>query len=464
MSLHRAQSENSPKSTARPSWPIVVATVLAAVFFLAGLGNEPFADEYAYLTQAYFTDLVLAGKTNDPAWLEYPAYDLPPLPKYLIGLSLHAARIPLLDRGAAFRWYEPGGINRKFGSPGALTVARVPSALLGALGCAAVYAVGCMVRDRLVGWAAFFLLMVNPLYGLLARRAMSDVPCEALIVGSLAFGLAAWLSFLRGRWTSILPWSSIALAGVVAGLALLCKFSGLLALMTLGAWAGLAVALRVRRPMPAVAFAAGSAGAAALTLATFTALNPFMTARPDRPLPEPFESLARMNVRERFRYQMKHRATISEGQQRQFSHNALLSPLEKVKVVAVQGFGRFGPFGKQGWSSAEKTSERRYEWAQDWGALIWGPLVLLGFIASVLWGWRQRRSGEVPTGWTAATWAIVAFGVITAYIPMAWDRYLLPVQSVSCLLVAILISLACGGLTGRLRPTAADAETGVSEA
>jgi len=156
--------------------------------------------------------------------------------------------------------------------------------------------------------------------------------------------------------------------------------------------------------------------------------------------------------------------TLSFRQQRQFSHNALSSPIEKIKVVAVQGFGRFGPFGKHGWSSAEKTSERRYEWAQDWGALIWGPLVVLGFIASGLWGWRQHRSGDVPTGWAAATWAIVAFGVITAYIPMAWDRYLLPIQSVSCLLVAILISLACDGLTGRLRPTTTGAETGVSEA
>ena len=72
--------------------------ILAAGFFCLGLGDEPFVDEYAYITQSYQPDLVFAGRTNDRAWLERVAFDLVPLPKYLINLSFRAAGIPRPSR------------------------------------------------------------------------------------------------------------------------------------------------------------------------------------------------------------------------------------------------------------------------------------------------------------------------------------------------------------------------------
>ena len=72
--------------------------ILSAGFFCLGLGDEPFVDEYAYITQSYQPDLVFAGRMNDPAWLERVAYDLVPLPKYLINLSFRAVGIPRPNR------------------------------------------------------------------------------------------------------------------------------------------------------------------------------------------------------------------------------------------------------------------------------------------------------------------------------------------------------------------------------
>ena len=56
----------------------------AVAVFASGLYAESFVDEYAYITQSYYADLFFGRQFNDRAWLDFPAYDLPPLPKYLI--------------------------------------------------------------------------------------------------------------------------------------------------------------------------------------------------------------------------------------------------------------------------------------------------------------------------------------------------------------------------------------------
>ena len=69
------------------------------------------------------------------------------------------------------------------------------------------------------------------------------------------------------------------------------------------------------------------------------------------------------------------RLKTSRGQQESFPHNALKAIGDKFRVFAVQGFGRFSPFGP-----AKSISEVRYDRRQDWGALLWWPIVLLGLI------------------------------------------------------------------------------------
>ena len=128
--------------------------------------------------------MVFAGRVNDRAWLERVAFDLVPLPKYLINLSFRAAGIPRPNRSVALAWYRDTRVT--WGTSQALTFARLPSVLMGAMGCVAIFLLGVLVKNEPTGWIAAFLLAANPLYRLHAHRAMSEAPCEAFMLLSLA--------------------------------------------------------------------------------------------------------------------------------------------------------------------------------------------------------------------------------------------------------------------------------------
>ena len=109
--------------------------------------------------------------------------------------------------------------------------------------------------------------------------------------------------------------------------------------------------------------------------------------------------------------------------------------IDKVKVFAVQGFGRFSPFGP-----TAANSEVRYDVRQDWGVVFWWPLVLFGLVRSIRMGRDQLRSGIPPTAIALLIWVAVAWIVVAVYLPMAWDRYMLPIQAPNALLAAVGVS------------------------
>ena len=131
---------------------------------------------------------------------------------------------------------------------------------------------------------------------------------------------------------------------------------------------------------------------AAVALALFVALNPFMTARPSEPLPPPVKNIASLSLWQRFDFQMRHRFQVSESQKLNFPHNALHTIADKTKVFAVQGFGRFGLLGP-----LDADSTVRFDRRQDLGAISWGPLVLFGLVRASLLGVGQFRAGQPPT-------------------------------------------------------------------
>ncbi|APW63043.1 ArnT family glycosyltransferase [Paludisphaera borealis] len=426
----------------------LAAVVFAAslAFFAWDLRDAPFVDEYAYISQSYYADLFLDGKTNDRAWLDLPAYDLVPLPKYLIGLALRAEGFGRPGPAAARLWYND--TSSVFGTQSVLTSARVPSIVLGAIGCVAIFALGVMVRDVQVGLAAAFLLAVNPLYRLHAHRAMSEAPCETFLY--LALVIAAWCwGRAFGPRDEAKPWLSIGLVAVggAAGLSVLAKFNGLLALMTLAAWVVLGWSLPGRSWTAKLSFAVGSCLAVAVAWVVFLGLNPFMTARPPGPLQAEARQLAELSAWQRFRLLIDHRRTMSQGQQKAFPHNALTTLPERAKVVAAQGFGRFGPLGP-----ATTDSTLRFDLGQDGGAFVWLPVCLAGLVGSIVLGLRQYRAGEAPLAWALATWALLALAVVTLYIPMAWDRYQLPIQAPFCLLAAIFLTASGEAIVKLVRP------------
>lgn len=454
-------SSYSDGAVQRHGWVGPVAVVLlAAAAFGFRLSEEPeFPDEWAYVSQAYFAALL--AEPDNPLWLEYPAYDLPPLPKYAIGLALGVQGYKPPSAHSARQWYTRD-ITLRFGDRVMLTAARWPSVLFGVVGCLSLYALGSLALDRRVGFLAAALLALDPLYRMHARRAMSDVPAEALVLACLAVALWGWRALLSGRGRGGAGLLAYLVAGVLGGLAVLSKLTGGLSLMVLAAWVALAIAL------PGVSWArkaritGATAMAGALAFATFLALNPFLWSNPAPPLPTSIQTIADRGLLGRTAQVIEHRASMSDQARAQFPHNALSSFGEKVPAVAVQGFGRFGPLGRKGWIDDPYTPGRqvpgfdstiRFDRVQDLGVLLWLPLVLVGGGRLLVVGRRQQKLGEPPTCWAIAAQAALSVGTVAAYIPMAWDRYYLPIQAPACLLGATALVLLLDSVLGRFRAT-----------
>ena len=201
--------------------------------------------------------------------------------------------------------------------------------------------------------------------------------------------------------------------------------------MVMGAWVPLGCVIakswRARAGLIGSALISGI-----LAAAVFVGLNPFLTAKPRQRLPEAFAAIAKLSIVERAKMMADLRLKVSSEQQVLFPHNAVKTLYEKASVTVVQGFGRFGPLGP-----AASDSRIRFDRAQDWGAAIWLPLVLLGSIAAIVRGKSQGKRGEPETAWAVVVHFAMAAVVVTAYLPMAWDRYMLPIQSPASLMGAM---------------------------
>jgi len=409
-------------------WKALALGCAALAVYGSNIHAKPFEDEYAYITQCYYADYLFKGELDHPAWLDFFAYDLQPLPKYLIGLSLISANQPLPGPEDARNWYLKYA---HFGPPATLTAARWPSLILGSLGCMALFGCGTLVKDSRLGAIAAILFMVNPLYRLHAHRAMSDVPCEAFVAIALGLALLSW----KWAWSDRKPGECIlisSLSGLAAGLALQCKFNAFLALMIVAAWTLIGLVATGLRLKHRLTIASGSIMTLAAALAVSLTLNPYLTARPRGFVSPQARHLLKKNPWQRFLFQVRHRVELSEDQQQTFPDDALHTLAERSEVAAVQGFGRFGPIGP-----TLSNSRVRFDLNQDFGAVFWAPLVLIGLVASIALGQSQWRAAAPPTGIALAVWTALAWLVVTVYLPMAWDRYLLPIQAVNALLAAL---------------------------
>ena len=372
----------------RSFWLAVLIGIGSAAFFAYRLDDERFfMDESAYLSQAYFGDLLLAGDRDNPLWLEYAAYDLPPLPKYLINVSLRLHGQPRPGRLWAVRWYENPGEARHV-TRANLHAARVPSVLMGALGCVAIFTIGVNCGDRRIGLLAASFLAINPLYWLLARRAMADVPTESLVLATAAVGLSVWISDRVVRTPVVRLICSCFAVGALAGLAVLAKLNGGLGLILVTAWAACAVFWATPGPRDKARLVIALGGVGLTALIVFVGLNPFVTAHPSSAASEPLMAPKPPNqsVRERLVEVVQHRIDVSASGQKSFSKDALPSFDQKAAVLAVQGFGRFSPFGPR-----HSDSRRRFDLEQDWEARSSGSRSsCVGFGP----GWREESSSD----------------------------------------------------------------------
>ena len=283
----------------------MLVSMLALTVFGWDLASEPhFVDESAYISQSFYADLWLQQKWDDPLWLTYAGYDLPPLPKYVIGLALRLEGYRRPGPAAMATWYRD--TSRQFVSKDALVAARRPSVVFGAIGCLAIYALGTLALNRRLGLVAALFLMANPLYAMHARRARSDVMSESLLLATLAVGLWAWRRLLAGRGTAGPALGLAVGSGMLCGLATLAKLNGVAGGMVLGAWAILSILLA--SPLGrsrAIILATIAAGV--VSFATFAALNPFLFAQPKGPIDPILEPFARMSFLERVKVISDHR-------------------------------------------------------------------------------------------------------------------------------------------------------------
>ena len=142
-----------------------------AVVFASGLSAKSFEDEYAYITQSYYAELFCNGELQPKLVAGGFRIDLQPLPKYLIGMSLRSAELPMpspVDASAVVPDdYKP------FGDHATLIAARLPTLGLGVLGCVAIFGCGLLIKSGRVGLARGGLADVQS--ALPAARSPSDV-------------------------------------------------------------------------------------------------------------------------------------------------------------------------------------------------------------------------------------------------------------------------------------------------
>lgn len=413
----------------RRSRLVTLAGILLGASFFVGLGREPhFVDESAYVSQAYFGDLFTTGDHDSLLWFEYAAYDLPPLTKYLVWAGLVAGGDARPGPVAMRAWYAD--TSRRFETPESLWHARLPIALCGLVTVVAVGRIAFRWRGLWAALIAMTLLTIHPLFRTHARRAMADVPTEMGVAVALALVLGAIFDGRR-------KWLRAAGAGLFAGLAASSKLNGLLAGLVIIAWAGMAAG-RTK------ALSVGYAALAALVGAVlFLLLNPFLYADPKGLKETNFAEFEPMTVVERMAFLLKHRVEVSGKGQELFPNDALTNLPQKAAALVVQGFGRFSPFGPR-----RDDSRTRFDAAQDWSAVVWLPCVLAGAVLA----WRDRGNPQTQAGPYLVVWFAVAVITVGAFLPLAWNRYYLPIVVPSIVLASGLADAALQAVANRIRP------------
>lgn len=445
--------DHSATSQASWSWRVDVAVVLAFALlsigrYFRGLGDEPyFIDEGAMFAQSYYWRLYSAGDWHHPHWVLYPAFDHPPLSKYLFGLSLDLAGLAVpQDLGPWVTWM--GG---DFFSHDSRQIAtcRIPTAIFGAGGVMFAYVVGRLLQGRTTGILAASLLLACPLYYTHARRAMGDVMTEASTLATIALALAAVR--LASRNASVVR-VVVTLAGlsVAAALAPLAKLNGAMAPVFVELALGLVFFLALTLRKGAVRVLLVLVLVPPLSFGLFTFLNPTLFARPSERAIEtdPYGMLAVWRTEEpdllrqgpvrRALYLVKFRARAMREGAQNFPADQLKTPLERLYALWFEGCGRYSPLA---WRLLEQRSDRGRKYTVveyttvgivPW---LWGPLVLVGVLSCFTAGREAVSRGELPAEWVMFVYAGGVIAVLGLTVPLRWDRYFLPLQTVAVVVV-----------------------------
>lgn len=400
-------------------------------------------DEIYWIGSAYYYHLAFERREwRHPDWTLMSARENPPVSKYVMGLGLALAGQWIVDREmlgcfvVMFRdprkWGEGAYLERRLrdvagmteercarplGGPGVtnkgglLSLARRTMLVTTVLASLVVLALGWSVASPAAGLVASQLFLLHPITAFTYNHAMADA--VALLFSALA-ALAAW-HFVRRFMDAerVRPGEGVRLVlfnGAALALACGAKMNSLIMVMVFGAAVGALAIDAVRADQGVRARQSIAYGAAVLVVAfaLFVMINPAILADVPGALGAVFAE-QRVGLEYTMRAMPELRLAGWDDKFGAVSHVAL------------------GP-----WS------------------------FVLGALVCLIPALRSRRPGL----WLVAGWWLIAVAVVTAWIPIAWARYVLPIVIPSALLAAHALVSGAGVIaTWVRRPSVLRRET-----
>lgn len=414
------RSEKRPAQRKLKHSTLIAAVALTAMLlpcFMLGLDSvEPaHGDELFWMpaSQQSFRLFFIEGRYTDPFWSNFNNLFLayhPPIAKYMIGAALWAADIPPI----AFQgidWTKSVAWNLEHGfklAPGALLVARIPSALTAVIAGLAVFWIGVMLDSWGLGLLAGMCFVSSPIVLTLGRQAMLDMPTLCLSLLTVTSVLKLLQTQREGRIA--LHWAAI--AGIFNGLAIGSKLIALVlsgtvcwlllyetersyqlekslnrylivCMLTIGFWTGL----------------------------VFYGLNPLLYTHP-------LHGIQKMV------------SFVSVVQQTSYYPTHSLSERLLTLWQALDAPGTLGRFGLPGGHVLALT-----------GAILMVRMLM------------QLKAPTTHIAYSFLLWSAVVFLLLLATLPADVNRYLLPLQPIAALLqaYAILVVLRMCGRVIRAR-------------
>ena len=431
------------------------------VYVLVGTPLTPFhGDESTQIMMSrdYHT-LFLQG---DPAPLQYrdPPLDAAEqhlrllngtLPKYLIGLAWHLAGFTVDDLNDQWLWGAGWDWNVANGHKPAdalLFAARWPSALLTALSVALLFALALLWGGRRMAYPASFLLAVHPVVLLNGRRAMMEG--SLLFFSLLTMLLAAWLGrrLVRASRLSQRDVAEMLALGGAAGLTMASKHSGLVPV--LAAYMALAILGFGRSRVRGWRVAVWGLCSVLLAGGVFLALNPAWWSDPVGRGPEVLQL----------------REALVADQVAAFPEAVYRDVPERLGgLVAQLSTAPPAYYEVSDWAAYIADAIQAYQ-ASPWTGILYGinaltTLVGAGVFLLALVGTarliRQVRTLH-PVALVIGLWALLTVLMIVAAVPLAWQRYYMPLYPIEALLAGAGIARLGRAVTVRRRPAPAPGE------
>ncbi|MDD5371713.1 MAG: glycosyltransferase family 39 protein [Anaerolineaceae bacterium] len=390
---------------------MIILSILT-LYFIWGVPKVPFhPDESTYLFMSQDWDAII----NHPFSLAYqPSFPIDsamryrlidaPLVRYAIGFGRTLAGLAPLTTD--WNWSLDWAANQKAGAlpdQRLLLTARFAVALFYPLTLICVYLTGRQLNGPVLGMVASFLVGVNPLVLLHARRAMS----EGVLLFCTAFFLLALVSFPRRTW----------LVALAAGLSIAAKQSTFpLALVGL-----VAVVWQARSQARIKPILLKVSVYLAVLFAVFFLLNPVLWANP--------LAAGEAMIRTRLEFTTRQTGDL----QRVDPERALNSPGKRVLSALGQIYLLPPAYEDIGNYSTELTPQELVyqslpvETTQR--GLTWGGFFLLLTLIGLPFSWLQFKKVEPSQRHILLLFLLAAACqglALVALIPTAYQRYWLP--------------------------------------